>query len=197
MQGKDDPVTFTIAYSASLTLLPIPNTLRTWEADKAALKAVFTAFNHPMPSLDAPPTSSEQLAQTVGTAQPPAFAAKHLGRSRKLPHCSVPGVLCNAEGRITHFDGIAAGLAAQNGNSSTSAAAAVGSTLQMPWIVVASFQGLDLFGTLPRFADSGHPLRHVCILLHPALHCLDAHCVVRAKATTPPCCLCVYRNLGC
>ena len=116
MQGAEVSGSLAVRYSGDLVLVPIADELQSWPADRDALVSAFALLSQAPPAgleeAPAAPALSPQVFGVVETRNP----APHHGRARALlPHCAVPGVLCNAQGCITHVDGAAAGLLTREG----------------------------------------------------------------------------------
>jgi hypothetical protein len=149
MQGGKVPNSLAISYTSTLTLVPIADALDSWQADHDALAAALSLAGTGATAL--PAEHAQRRAQSLGTVRVTA-PAPPLGRDRSaLPHCLLPGVLCNAGGRVAYLDGAAAGML--GGKEGRGAGELLRALLGMPWLAALSVPGLALKGMLPRFAD--------------------------------------------
>jgi hypothetical protein len=94
----------------------------------------------------------------------------------QVPHCNLPGVLCNAMGRIVHLDVAAVASGGAAGPKSDApvpapAAATLRLALSLPWLVAMSWQGLPLTGDLPSIAEA--PLAPSLVRISYALRLID------------------------
>ena len=146
-----------VPFSSTLVLLPIPDTLRSWQADHESLATALDAVlpvGHPS-RLGAAAQAGDMSVQTVGELAAPAVP--DLGREVRQPHCLVPGVLCNMAGRVTHVDATAALQAAAVPMMAAPATTALEAVFNLPWLVAGSVQGLNLDGPLPSLSSALQP----------------------------------------
>lgn len=147
---------FALAYSANLTLQlqPLTHTLRTWQDDYAATRALLTTFRpSAVAALPATPPATAAGVALLGTFDI-AQGLPGASLARNFAHCAAPGVLCNGVGRVVHLDvNNAAPTASEANAEGFTAESAVGLALSLPWLAAASWRATRVFGQLPRMSE--------------------------------------------
>eukprot|EP00892_Ulva_mutabilis_P003580 jgi/Ulvmu1/1594/UM111_0022.1 len=140
-----------VRYSSTLDLVPLKSALGNWFTDYTAVSKAVAALGAPLQR----PLASRADAASLAAATVYAGRMRHL-----IPHCSRSGVVCNAMGRVVHFDAAIAAApepptngAQAPAGAGANASVSIAGIMRMPWLVSATFAQASVSGQPPAAAQ--------------------------------------------